>query len=83
MREDVLAERQLPDQDRRDLVGEPLRGAGVDLRVALAVVADEDPPHVGQLVHEPAQLRPLCSGPLRNQPVFVGPQSVSSSGPAG
>ncbi|CPU63707.1 Uncharacterised protein [Mycobacteroides abscessus] len=25
----------------------------------------------------------LCSGPLRNQPVFVGPQSVSSSGPGG
>ncbi len=25
----------------------------------------------------------LCSCPLRNQPVFVGPQSVMSIGPAG
>ena len=56
VREHVLAERQLPDEDRPDVVAEPLRGAGVDLRVALPVVADEHPLDVGQLVEQPAQL---------------------------
>ena len=84
VREHVLAEGQLPDEDRPDVVAEPLRGAGVDLRVALPVVADEDPLDVRQLAARAgAAASPCASGPLRNQPLLVGPQSVSSSGPAG
>ena len=84
VREDVLAERELPDEDRADVVREVLGRTRVDLRVTLAVVADEDPLHVRELRRTAgAAAVTLCDGPLRNQPLFVGPQSVSRSGPGG
>ena len=49
----------------------------------LAVVADEQPPDVGELAGQPVQLGALVLLADRNQPVLVGPQSVSSSGPTG
>ena len=73
-----------PDVDRGDPVGVLAGQRGVDLRVALAAVADQDEPQLRVLVEHPPHQPVLCScAPIRNSPLRDGPQSVSSSGPSG
>ena len=71
VREHLLARRELADRDAAHPVRAPAGELGVDLRVVLAVVADEQPLHVRQLAGEPVQLGVLVllAGP---EPARVG-----------
>ena len=51
----LLGRRQVPDADGVDPVGPRLGEVGVDLRVVLAVVADEQPRDVGEVAGEPVE----------------------------
>src|SRR5690606_39252767 len=66
--EDLLRRRQLADRDGRDVVREPSRGTRVDLRVVLAVVADQEPVDVGQLAEEAFERGVLVLGAAAEPP---------------
>ena len=79
----LLGRGELTDADGPDVIRVRLREVAVQLGVVLAVVADQDPADVRELLRSRRSAVRLCSCPLRNQPVLVGPQSVSSNGPTG
>ena len=57
--EDGLAGRELPDADRGHLVGVLLREAGVNLFIVLAVVAEQQPAHVRELLGQQLKVPPF------------------------
>ena len=82
-REHSLRGRQPSDRDADHGLGILLGEPRVDLLVLLPVVADEQPPHLGELLASRRRFVSLCSMPLRNQRSCVGPQSVRRIEPGG
>ena len=83
-RQHGFAGRELPDADGAHVVGVLLNEVAVDRLVVLTVVTDQQPLDLGKLPRQPLQSCCACAPcPLRNQRSAVGPQSVSSSAPAG
>ena len=68
VRHELLELREGAYGDARDLVGALARELGVDLRVVLPVVADQQPPHVGQHARQAAQFAALVLGPRAEPP---------------
>ena len=81
--EHLLGGGQAADGDGGDPVGVVAGGLAVDVRVVLAVVAEEDPGDLGQVDHEPAQLGALVLD-ARAEPAGVGRPPVGHErGPRG
>src|SRR5699024_8594108 len=69
--EQLLGRREHPDPDGPDPVGPLLGELAVETGIVLPVVADEHPPHLGQLPGETVQARPLVV-PTGAEPAGVG-----------
>ncbi len=80
--ENGLCRRQVADRNGGNVLG--VRGGefGVDLLVVLAIVADEQPAHLGELLGQPGQRRPLVF-PAAAEPSVVRRPPVGQQQRAG
>ena len=74
---------ELPNADRGNVSRMLSHELAVDRFVVLPVITEQQPLDGGNSLASRSSMERLCSRPLRNQRSAVGPQSVSSRGPAG